>query len=426
MANGKVRPYADYYCDDPVAPVVKRRNFGAFGSSVILIVAGLFLSNTYAANISLSSGAGVEFGQGISMTTACSGSQSLTVTPYSTFANTSGAGSFYFGSIKVSNIPSSCNGTKFQFNAYTASGATPLALYNTTSVDAIIGNNAGTFEAMGDTAGISVTTLSSTSFSVAFSTPVTLASDVSRLTIQSSSTSFAYAPTRGIQFPPMSGLSLSTGLSRSSSNTIEGWIRSSDWSQVNSLMPYVGNACQGLMLTSISATRWSAGVTCNNMQVEFAMPGSTSMINNQWMYMAFVRDSNGTSLFIDGAKLTATSTNNGGSLVLPLSGSTDNASIGEWSAYNTATQSSRDGIIGEIRLSNIARVASTASSFNPSYAPSGRPTAQLASDANTAMLLRPPASGNTFVDSSGNQTLTVITSISGPGTPTPPIVVNFG
>jgi hypothetical protein len=426
MAKRKVRPYADYYCDDPVAPVVKQRNFGAFGSSVILIVAGLFLSNTYAANISLSSGAGVEFGQGISMTTACSGSQSLTVTPYSTFANTSGAGSFYFGSIKVSNIPSSCNGTKFQFNAYTSSGTNPLALYNTTSVDAIVGNNAGTFEAMGDTAGISVTTLSSTSFSVVFSTPVTLASDVSRLTIQSSSTSFAYSPTRGIQFPPMSGLSLSTGLSRSSSNTIEGWIRSSDWSQTRALMPYVGNACEGLLLTSISATRWVAGVTCNNMQVEFAMPGSTSMINNQWMYMAFVRDSNGTSLFIDGAKLTATSTNNGGSLVLPLSGSTDNASIGEWSAYNTATQSSRDGIIGEIRLSNIARVASTASSFNPSYAPSGRPTAQLASDANTAMLLRPPVSGNTFVDSSGNQTLTVITSISGPGTPTPPIVVNFG
>jgi hypothetical protein len=162
------------------------------------------------------------------------------------------------------------------------------------------------------------------------------------------------------------------------------------------------------------------------MQVEFTMPGSTSMINNQWMYMAFVRDSNGTSLFIDGTKLTATSTNNGGSLVLPLSGSTDNASIGEWTAYNTATQSSRNGIIGEIRLSNIARVASTASSFNPSYASSGRPTAQLASDGNTTMLLRPPASGNTFVDSSGNQTLTVVTSISGPGTPTPPVVVNFG
>jgi hypothetical protein len=426
MAKGKVRPYADYYHDDPVAPVVKRRNFGAFGSSVILIVAGLFLSNTYAANISLSSGAGVEFGQGVSMTTACSGSQSLIITPYSTFVNTTGAGSFYFGSIKVTNIPSSCNGVKFQFNAFTETGTAPLALYNTSSVDAIVGNNAGTFEAMGVTAGISVTTLSSTSFSVAFSTPVTLASDVSRLTIQSSSASFAYAPSRGIQFPPMSGLSLSTGISRSSSITIEGWIRSSDWSQFPALMPYVGNACQGLFLANTSATAWRAGVTCNNMSIAFDMPASTSMANNQWIYMAFVRDSNGSAMFINGAKLTATSTNNGGSLVLPLSGSTDDAVIGEWSAWDTANWSSKNGVIGELRFSNIARVASTASSFNPTYASSGRPTAQLASDANTTMLLRPPASGNTFVDSSGNQTLTVITSISGPGTPTPPIVVNFG
>ena len=415
-----------FYSDDPIAPAVKRRSFGALTSSVMLVVAGLFLSNTFAANISIGTGSGIEFGQGISMTTACSGSQALTVTPYSSFVNVSGAGAFYFSSIKVSNIPTSCFNTKFQLNAYTSSGASPLALYNTSTTDVIVGNNAGAFEAMGTTSGISVVTNSNSSFSVTFSSPVSLASDVSRVTIQSSSTSFAYAPTRGIQFPPISGLSLSTGLSRTSSNTIEGWIRSADWSETRALMPYVGNACNGLLLTSLSATKWVAGVTCNNMQVEFTMPGSTSMINNQWMYMAFVRDSNGSSLFIDGAKLTPTPINNGGSLVLPLSGSTDDASIGEWTGYNTATQSSRNGIIGEIRLSNIARVASTASSFNPSYAPSGRPTGQLVSDANTAMLLRPPVSGNTFIDSSGNQTLTVITTISGTGTPTPPIVVNFG
>ena len=426
MAKGRVRPYADYYCDDPVAPVVKRRNFGAFGSSVILIVAGLFLSNTYAANISLSSGAGVEFGQGISMTTACSGSNALTVTPYSSFLNTSGAGSFYFGSIKVNDIPSSCNGTKFQFNAYTASGANPLALYNTSSVDAIVGNNAGTFEAMGDTAGISVTTLSSTSFSVTFSTPVTLASDVSRLTIQSSSTSFAYAPTRGIQFPPMSGLSLSSGINETGNFTIEGWIRSSDWSQTRALMPYVGNACGGVVLYSRNASSWNSELDCQPNHVTFTMPGGSTMANDQWIYWAYVKDASGQSMYINGVKLTNTSSNNDGSLALPLFTSSDLGSIGEWYAYNTATNSSRNGIIGEIRLSNIARVASTSSSFNPSYASTGRPTGQLASDASTTMLLRPPVSGNTFVDSSGNQTITVITSISGPGTPTPPIVVNFG
>lgn len=415
-----------FYSDDPVAPVVKRRNFGALTSSAMLIVAGLFLSNTFAANISIGTGAGVEFGQGVSMTTACSGSQALTVTPYSSFVNVSGAGAFYFNSITVSNIPTSCFNTKFQLNAYTASGISPLALYNTSTTDVIVGNNAGTFEAMGTTSGISVVTNSSSSFSVTFSSPVALASTVSRVTIQSASTSFDYAPTRGIQFPTMSGLSLSSGLNETGNFTIEGWIRSADWSQVNSLVPYVGNACQAIALANFDAFSWKAGVTCNNMYVTYSMPNGSSMPNNQWIYLAYVKDSSGQSMFINGVKLTGVSTNNGGSLVLPLSASSDQGAIGEWYLWDTAYWSSKNGIIGEIRLSNTARVASTASSFAPSYAPSGRPKAQLASDGNTRMLLRPPVSGNTFVDSSGNQTLTVITTITGPGTPGTPQVVNFG
>lgn len=427
MHKNKVERFVDYYHDDPAAPVVKRRNFGAFCSSVMLIVAGLFLSNTFAANISIGTGSGIEFGQGISMTTACSGSQALTVTPYSNFVNVSGAGAFYFNSITVSNIPTSCFGTKFQLNAYTASGASPLALYNTSTTDVIVGNNAGVFEAMGTTAGISVVTNSNSSFSVTFSSPVAPASSVSRVTIQSASATFAsYAPTRGIQFPTMSGLSLSSGINVNNSFTIEGWVRSSDWSQMPALMPYVGNACQAMWLSNLNATTWKAGVTCNNMGVEFAMPGSVPMTNDQWLYMVLVKDSNGVAMFINGAKLTPTPINNGGSLVLPISGVNDSGAIGEWYAYNTSYWSSKNGVIGEIRLSNVARVASTASSFAPSYATSGRPTAQLAVDGSTTMLLRPPASGNTFIDSSGNQTLTVVTSINGGGTPGTPQVVNFG
>jgi hypothetical protein len=393
----------------------------------MLMVAGLFLNNTFAANISLTNGGGVEFGQGISMTTACSGSQALSVTPYSTFINTSGAGAFYFNSVKVSNIPSTCAGVKFQLNAFTETGTAPLALYNTSSTDAIIGNNAGTFEAMGVTTGISVTTISSTSFSMTFTSPVALAANVSRLTIQSASAIFpSYAPTRGIQFPSMSGLSLSSGLDETNNFTIEGWIRSADWSQVNALLPYVGNACQGIVLSSINANSWKAGVACNNMSVTYTMPGSSVMANDEWIYLAYVKDSSGQSMYINGVKLTGISTNNSGSLILPLSASSDQGAIGEWHLWDTAFWSSKNGIIGELRLSNTARVPSIASSFAPSYAPSGRPSAQLAIDGNTRMLLRPPASGNTFVDSSGNQTLTVVTTITGGGTPTPPVIVNFG
>lgn len=186
MAKGKVRPYADYYCDDPVAPVVKRRNFGAFGSSVMLIVAGLFLSNTYAANISLSSGAGVEFGQGISMTTACSGSQALTVTPYSTFVNSSGAGSFYFNAVKVSGIPVSCYGVDFTINGYGETSTSPLAIFNNNTTNAIASNVSGTFQlASASSIGASISSGSGT-FTITFTNPVATAGSVSRLTIQSS------------------------------------------------------------------------------------------------------------------------------------------------------------------------------------------------------------------------------------------------
>ena len=184
MAKGKVRRYADYYCDDPVVPVVKRRNFGALTSSAMLLVAGLFLSNTFAANISLSSGAGVEFGQGVSVTTACSGSQALTMTPYSTFVNSSGAGSYYFSSVKVSGIPSSCNGFDFTINAYDQSSNTPLGIFNTSSTSAVIHNDAGTFRlGVGTTTGASISSGSGT-FTINFTNPVATSGTVSRVTLQ--------------------------------------------------------------------------------------------------------------------------------------------------------------------------------------------------------------------------------------------------
>ncbi|CAB4741455.1 unannotated protein [freshwater metagenome] len=149
------------------------------------------------------------------------------------------------------------------------------------------------------------------------------------------------------------------------------------------------------------------------------------MANNEWLYWSYVKDSSGQAMFINGVKLTPTSSNNGGSNNLSLTPPTDDlGSIGEWYAWDTANWDSENGIIGEMRISNVARVASTASSFNPAYASTGKPTAQLTSDANTKMLLIPPASGSTFTDSSGTQTLTVITSIYGAGTPVPPVLVS--
>ena len=152
---------------------------------VLLIVGGTFLvQNTLAANISLNSGGAVEFGQGISTTAACSGSDVLTVTPNSEFANASGAGAHYLKTITVSGIPAGCNGVDFNISVYDSTTSTALQIFNTSTQVATVYDNNGTFELGIGNAGMSLTSGSGT-FTVTFTTPVAKAALVSRLTIQS-------------------------------------------------------------------------------------------------------------------------------------------------------------------------------------------------------------------------------------------------
>jgi len=178
----------NFYSDDVVVKQKKTKNVGAFTSVVMLLVAGLFLNNTLAANISLTSGGNVEFGQGVQVTAACSGSSVLTLTPQARFVNSSGAGSYYFGSVQVSGIPSSCNGSDFTINAYGASGNSPIALFNSSSTNAVVYNNSGgAFQlGYGTTNGASITSSTGT-FTLTFAEPVALSESVVTITIQSSS-----------------------------------------------------------------------------------------------------------------------------------------------------------------------------------------------------------------------------------------------
>jgi hypothetical protein len=182
------RQLSDFYYDDPVEEASgTRRNFKGIISLILLIaVGGTYLQTTLAANINLNSGLVVEFGQGVAATTACSGGTNLIVTPISSFQNVSGAGAFYFSSVKVSNIPSGCNGKDFIINAYNSSGGSPLAIFNSTSTSAVVYNNAGTFQlGARTTVGASITSGSGT-FTLTFTTPVAAAASVFKLTIQSS------------------------------------------------------------------------------------------------------------------------------------------------------------------------------------------------------------------------------------------------
>ena len=176
-----------YYSDDPENEEVARQGVlkKVIGAISILIAAAFFVNTTLAANISLTNASPVEFGQGILKTTACSGNTALIVMPTSSFTNSAGGGSYYLASIKVSNIPDSCFGSDFQLNAYGETSSAPLALFNTTSTDAVIYDNAGTFQLGAGSTGMTIVS-GSGEFTITFTVPVALSGNVSRITIQSS------------------------------------------------------------------------------------------------------------------------------------------------------------------------------------------------------------------------------------------------
>lgn len=178
---------SDYYYDDPVEESSPKR-FGLNGFVALILflfAGGSFLQTTLAANINLNSGSGVEFGQGITVTAGCAGSSDLTLTPRSSFVNASGAGAYYLSSVTVTGIPSSCDGKDFQISAFDDNaGTSALPMFNGTKTIANIYSNAGTFEVGFDDTGTAVSSTSG-GFTVTFTTPVALASNVVKLTLQS-------------------------------------------------------------------------------------------------------------------------------------------------------------------------------------------------------------------------------------------------
>ena len=176
--------FSDFYHDDPTPQIPKNKLPSKFIATGALILGSiLFFQGTFAGNISLNSGTGVEFGQGVSQAVACSGNTDLTLTPRSSFTNGS-PGAHYLNSVTVSNIPDSCFGVDFTISAYNDSSGTPLALFNSTSTDAVIYNNAGTFSRGIGSTGMTVESGTAT-FTATFTVPVAQSSNVFKLTIQS-------------------------------------------------------------------------------------------------------------------------------------------------------------------------------------------------------------------------------------------------
>ena len=98
----------------------------------VAVICGAFaLSSTFAGNIGLNSGKPVEFGQGVTSTTACD--NEITITPYSSFVNEPGGGRHLLTSIKISGIDSTsskCSGKTFAIRAYGDSGLLNIFNYS--------------------------------------------------------------------------------------------------------------------------------------------------------------------------------------------------------------------------------------------------------------------------------------------------------
>lgn len=158
------------------------RKWGKF-AAIAVVAAFTVLGSTLAANIDLGSSQ-IEFGQGVQVTTACTGNTAITMTPKAQFVNAAGSGAFYFKSISVTNIPLGCQGSDFLINAYDSTTAVALALFDTTAKNVIVYDSANGFMVGGGLSGFTISG-GSDSFTVTFTNPVALSGTVSRITIQS-------------------------------------------------------------------------------------------------------------------------------------------------------------------------------------------------------------------------------------------------
>ena len=178
--------FQDSYHDDPIEEISHSKWRSKFLTTGVLILGSIFFfQSTLASNISLNSGSGVEFGQGITQTVACSGSTDLILTPRSSFTNGSGSsGTHYFNSVTVSDIPDSCFGVDFTITAYDDTTSTPLALFNSTSNSVVVYDNGGAFSRGIGSTGMTVASSTGT-FTATFTVPVAQSSAVYKFTIQS-------------------------------------------------------------------------------------------------------------------------------------------------------------------------------------------------------------------------------------------------
>jgi alpha-tubulin suppressor-like RCC1 family protein len=178
-----------HYHDDPVEETAVRSILPKFiAASVLMLFSFFYYQTTLASNINLNSSSSREFGQGVTITAPCAGSDNLVVTPTSTFVNAAnGTGAHYLTSVGVAGIPASCNGDDFSLSFYdsvTGSSALPIfSFFGENKRVATVYNSAGYFLKGFQSSGTEVSSASG-AFTVTFKTPEAFATNAMKVTLQ--------------------------------------------------------------------------------------------------------------------------------------------------------------------------------------------------------------------------------------------------
>lgn len=383
--------YRDNHRTSALATKPKKNSHLLATVVLLLIGSSFFLKSTVAANITLGGGI-VEFGQGVQVTTACSGLTPLTVTPVASFSNQSGSGTFYFKSFTISNIPSSCYGKSFTLNAYDSTTATSLAIFDTSTKDAVIYNDSGNFVSASG-ASITIVTNSTSSFTATFAVPVALSAQVARITLQSSPGVSPYNY-NSAAFTSSTYMMLSPGISPGNQAfTIETWIKTGSTVKGGDIL---GNSANTGGMSFILDNATTAHIDGYN-QGAFTYTLPFTLQPNTWYHIAIARNGSGAeTIWVDGQRSTTGVQND----------SIDYYSVAtgiNW-AHCTWCVAGGSKFNGE-RLSNLRAVVGS-TLYDPNSATITVPTMPLTIVANTKLLMTFANSSSLTVDLSGNQTIT--------------------
>jgi len=385
--------YRFEYSDDPIEETSSPSGkFQLLLFIAALLLVAMTLKNVYAANISLNGDGRTEFGQGLTTTVACSGSNAITVKPQSSFVNASNAGAFFFSGVQVTGVPSGCVGKNLTFSFFSDTSTAALPIFAISANALVVVPTGSSFTT--SNSGVTLSALSATSFTATFDSPVQRSTNIVKLTAESSQNE-NYRDLGSIQFAAADSLNVSSMTALGTvAYTAEMWIKMTSSPTGDALM-LSGSGALGLYINSsrdqIKIVKWADGT---GTQVFYV----SALSLNTWYHIAVVRDSSGKSqLFLNGAKS-----------INSFITDSNNYSGAISSVFGTGTGSKLIGRLSNLRITNTAVYDPTASTIT-------QPTSPLTAISGTLFLLNTRTS-SPYLDSSASAR--TVTASGSPSTST--------